>query len=57
MLSVGARGVTGNDNRITNLQRVPIDSVSGQLAAACPLDGPPLAVGRFHVHEGVRIKE
>src|SRR5207249_2135708 len=57
VLAVRAGRVAGNDDGISDLKRVPVDSVSCQLTAACPFNGPPLSVGRFDVNEGMRITE
>jgi len=57
VLSIGAHGITRNDNGVADLEGVSVDTVSSQLAPACPFDRPTFAVGSLDVHEGVRITE
>src|SRR5688500_4937985 len=55
------RRVTGDDDVVADFERGPGDALPGKLAAAAPLDRPPLHLAgwrrHFDVHPGMRVAE
>src|SRR4030095_14569018 len=59
VLSWHARRTRRDGDLVADLQRLALDALRAELRGARPLDRPPfhlaMLVGRFHVHERVRV--